>query len=447
MSQHLRPRSQILLLALVLRLALILGGWGSAQDTSLPFLARDSGSYIETATALGTTATFARDGEPNIVRTPGYPLLLVPGVWLGQIIAWALLLQLILHLLTILLVYDLAIQLGRPRAAIVAAGLLAIEPLSVIYTAKVLSETTFSALLVAAIWGLIRGHRHNSERHWLLGAACLGLSALVRPIGYGLALPLVLFAIVGLLFRQTRVVLPSRWLAAAIALMLLPSVLWQGRNLVVADYRGLSAITDINAYFYQAAAVEARRQGRSFYEVQNEWGYHDVDLFNTRRPDLARLPQGPRLQRLGEEGRQMIAADPFSYAGVHLRGMLRVVFDPGGVEVLRLLGMYPTSGGLLGKLIDQGIWKTLSDLAHERPELLILEIACGLLLLVIYAAAGRGAGRLVRAHPALAVLLIGGVVVLLVASGGPMSLSRFRHPMMPILCLFAGFGWPNAGSR
>jgi 4-amino-4-deoxy-L-arabinose transferase-like glycosyltransferase len=446
MSPRINQRTRILLLALTLRVGLALSAWSLAQGSAEPFLAPDSDSYVDTATSLATTGTFTHAGKPDIVRTPGYPLLLVPGVWLGGTVGWGIALQCVLNLVTILLVYDLAYRLGGQPAATTAALLLTSEPLTVIYSVKLLSETCFATLLVASLWGLVRGYLDDDPRRWAFGAACLGASALVRPIGYGLVLVFTVLALVFFTYRrfrplQARSILRASWLATTMGLMLVPSAAWQARNLAVADYRGLSAITDINLYFYQGAAVQARLQGRSFYEVQNELGYHDVGIFNDMRPDLAVLPQGPRLQRLGAEGAKTVAAHPLVYAGIHLRGVIRVLFDPGGVEVLRLLGAYPTTGGLLGRILDDGLLATGQHLVRERPELIVVEGIFGLFLLVLYVAAGRGALQLARTRPILALVLVAAVLILLVAAGGPMSLSRFRHPVMPVLCLLAGLGW------
>jgi 4-amino-4-deoxy-L-arabinose transferase-like glycosyltransferase len=435
MGPRINHRIWILLLALTLRVGLALSAWSLAQGGAEPFLAPDSISYIDTATSLATAATFSRAGEPDIVRTPGFPLLLVPGIWLGGAVGWGIALQCVLSLVTILLVYHLAYRFGGQPAATTAALLLSLEPLSVIYSVKVLSETCFATLLVSSLWGLVSGYLDHDERRWALGAACLGASALVRPIGYGLVLVFTVGALAFFTYMRLRPLgargtLRTSWLFTAMGLMLIPSVAWQARNLAVADYRGLSAITDINLYFYQGAAVQARLQDRSFYEVQN-------DL----RPGLAVLPQGPRLQQLGVEGARTVAAHPLVYAGIHLRGVIRVLFDPGGVEVMRLLGAYPTTGGLLGRIVDDGLLATGKHLIRERPELIVVEGAFGLFLLTLYVAAGRGAWQLARARPILALVLVAAVLILLVAAGGPMSLSRFRHPVMPVLCLLAGLGW------
>ncbi len=449
MTPSTNHRLNILLLALALRAALILGAWSQGHGTNEPFLAPDSASYLETATSLATTGTFTRAGEPDVVRTPGYPLLLVPGVWLGSPVGWGLTLQMLLSLLAIVIVYDLAHRFGGPRSATVAALLMAIEPLSIIYTAKLLSETAFATLLLCSLWGLVTGKIEHVERRWLFGAACLGASALVRPVGYALVLVLVVVGLVLLVRQRIRRQGPmgASWLVSAIILLLLPCVVWQARNLAVADYRGLSAITDINLYFYQGAAVQARHQDRPFYEVQDEWGYHDVEIFNAHHPDLARLPQGERLQQLGARGRRIVAAHPFVYARIHLQGVLRVIFDPGGVEALRMLGMYPARGGLLGSIVDEGVFATLRQVVVRRPELVITEGVLAAVLALIYLAAAFGVRSIASTRPVLAIVLVGGLLILLFAAGGPMSLSRFRHPMMPVLCLLAGLGCSGVSIR
>ena len=121
--------------------------------------------------------------------------------------------------------------------------------------------------------------------------------------------------------------------------------------------------------------------------------------------------------------------------------MARVAVDPGGVEYLRLFGAYPAhGGGLLGRVVDDGLWATLQYVRRERPGLLVTEALFGAFLVGVYLLAVRGA--LItkpRSRRAWAVsLAVAGYLWL--ASGGPHSLSRFRHPIMPIVCALAGAG-------
>ena len=74
---------------LALRLILIAAAWEVRGPDA--FLSPDSRTYLDPATSLGSRYTFTNAaGQPEIFRTPGYPLLLACGVIIGHPIAFAL---------------------------------------------------------------------------------------------------------------------------------------------------------------------------------------------------------------------------------------------------------------------------------------------------------------------------------------------------------------------
>ncbi|MDA0336583.1 MAG: glycosyltransferase family 39 protein [bacterium] len=430
--------------AIVLRIALAAAAVSTQGIETLH--APDSPGYLEPAWEMLHTATFSRAGEPDIVRTPGYPLLLLPGLLIDHLEAWTVLLQALLAGTTVLAVYGLALELFHRRAAVAAAALYALEPLSVLYAARVLSETLFTACLT---WGLLllarlAGRRDDPFQDLRVTAACAGgllsMAALVRPVAYPIALAAGLSAAWFALRRSAPPATRWRPVLLLTATALVPVLLWQARNAVVADYGGLAAIVDVNSYFYQGASTDAAVQGVPFYQQQAELGYHDVEIYLARNPEQRSWSPARRFDYMGSTGLARVLAHPWVYLGIHLRGMARVAVDPGGVEYLRLFGAYPTHGGLLGRVVDQGLWATLLQVFHERPGLLLTETLFGGFLAAIYLLVARGA---ILATPRSRRAWILCVVVagfLWFASGGPQSLSRFRHPIMPLLCTLAGAG-------
>lgn len=111
------------------------------------FYAPDTESYVKPAQELINHHRFYSEGTPEIVRTPGYPLLLTPGLALNRLWVVTLVVQIVLSSLTIYLVYRTAKTLfNSERASLIAATLYSVEPLSIIYTSLLLSETLFTAI-------------------------------------------------------------------------------------------------------------------------------------------------------------------------------------------------------------------------------------------------------------------------------------------------------------
>ena len=82
---------------------------------------RNTHSYVAPAQSLLADGTFSRDGTPEIVRTPGYPLLLAIGLLSGHAELVTVGLHIILSVASIALVYGLAWELTANSAAALCA--------------------------------------------------------------------------------------------------------------------------------------------------------------------------------------------------------------------------------------------------------------------------------------------------------------------------------------
>ena len=67
--------------AFTLRMGLFLSAWLISGDFSV-FYEGDSMSYLQPAKEMIESGTFSVAGHPELFRTPGYPLMLVPGLWI-----------------------------------------------------------------------------------------------------------------------------------------------------------------------------------------------------------------------------------------------------------------------------------------------------------------------------------------------------------------------------
>jgi len=190
------------------------------------------------------------NGQPELLRPPGYPFFLIPGFFANALVFITTTLQIILSVITVALVYSIAHTLTTNKQIAQYAGFLAaIEPLSLIYTSLLLTETLFTALLTAGLYTLLRAHQKSTLHSLIAAAILLAAAAYVRPIG--LLLPCILAIPLTL----------SRWPWQRLVLFLLIALglpgIWIFRNVTVANYSGFSAISAVNLYFYQGAAVKS----------------------------------------------------------------------------------------------------------------------------------------------------------------------------------------------
>ncbi len=454
--------------ALLLRLAAPLGAWYLAGGQPL-VREPDSAGYLDAAASLWREGEFTRAGMPEIVRTPGYPLLLVPGIALGWGDLWAILLQALCGTATVFIVMRLAAEtalgIGMPdlaappskqanlaQAVPAMAGLVAAcDPLAVLYCGKVLSETCFSTALAICLWGLVR-HAMTQRRGPLVSAAlALAAATFVRPISY--YLPLLAAMWLGCARRAgdaqastgTKTTLrgariPARWLHAAIFLVFAmgPSLLWQVRNYVTARYAGFSAIADVNLYYWQAAPVVAEQEGISLAEAQARLA--ERERLAQVRTEPRQHAQAARLLWMRQHALDTLRQAPWLYARIHLKGMLAVVSDPGTHAWLDYVRYEPPPR----PAGEHGLRRLVRAL-KTKPWAACLHALLWGWILALLAFGALGLYRMPRSAAWWLFVLV--FLYLWCLSGGPLGYHRFRIPLLVIWSVWAGHGLAFAAKR
>jgi 4-amino-4-deoxy-L-arabinose transferase-like glycosyltransferase len=369
--------------------------------------------------------------EPDVVRTPGYPVF-VAGIYAlaGAAPAAVVLAHAVLGALTAALTCALAAGLGLPPAAAGLAGLVvALDPVSVLTANLILTETFYTTLLVAAVASLVR-HRRTARGRWLvLAAVCLGAATLTRPAT--LFLPWALAPLAGLADagaswswrRAARVGLP---LALGATLVVAP---WVYRNHRLTGRVVLTTIDASVLHYYWAPAVRARTGGPA--------ARPQPPPENESAPTKAE-----RAARWRGDALAVLMAHPGAVALVAVEGLGRLALDPGYTLVCTLLD--PTSQATecfpgRSTMTEPGVlaraWGRFLEMRPLQQGTLLWS---GFLLAVTYAGALVGLGRLVRARRWLATGLLGVVIAISTAlSAGPQANSRFRIPIWPFLAVAA----------
>lgn len=428
----------ILCAAFAVRALLPILAYAVARDDRI-FAAPDTASYLACAESIVRSGRFAGvGGAPEIVRTPGYPLLLVPGVALGRVAPVTVALQVILGCITVWLVHRMTILCTGDRRAATAAGFLcAFEPLSVLYCGILLAESLFAALLMLFLYFFIRSTATGSRAHLAAAACAISAAVYVRPIAYWLpALMAVILAVKAARGRtMTAVFRPVGFLSLCAALI----GTWQVRNGIRTGYWGFSAIGDVYLYFYQGAAVLAAERGESYYAVQERMGYRDRAAYFAQHPGQTAMTEAEHYEWMGRQGRGIMLARPMTFAVVYAKGIGRTLFDPGSIDYMKFFGLYMEGSGLLGAAVDRGIAAAIREIAARQPALLWCSLILEIFLLLYFVLAALGLfHRSVTASGWAAAACIGLYLVLL--SGGANALGRFRHPVMPLVCALGGAG-------
>jgi hypothetical protein len=429
----------VLGLALLLRAMLPTLGYCYTHDVTV-FYTPDTASYIVPTRELVVHHQFFSDGSPEIIRTPGYPLLLTVGLLLGRLELASITLQILLSCFTVFMVYRTAgLLFESEEIAIIAAGLYAIDPLSLLFASLLAAETLFTAVVMVGVYYLAKYLRRQSLGDLLVSAGALAASVYVRPIGYFLPMivapGLAAWALVT--HRQNKL----RFLAHPCAFIIVSITLtglWQLRDKLETGYSGFSAIATDNLYFISAGSVLAAKQHIPYYEMRDRLGYQDHRVYLQDHPEQKTWTVAHRVKYLSETAEHILLGSPFTYARIYFDGVLRATFDPVSTEFLRFFNLYPKQGELLTIAVDKGVITTVEALLASP--LLFWSIAVMLPLQIMYLSCAciTLCSRTILDPAIFAVMFIAGYYMAI--AGGPGDWGRFRHPAMPIICMLAGYG-------
>jgi hypothetical protein len=430
-----------LLVAALLRLALMTAAYvctGTQVITQ-----GDTASYLEPGLNLIRHGIFSTAGQPEIDRTPGYPIFaMLTGMACGNVLLTAVA-QIIVSLLTMLVLRKIADHVYPNRnIGIRAAWLYAVEPLSILYTARIMPETLFVLLLLLAIERLLAFQSTWKLSYLAASGVFLAAATYVRPVSFYLGFLLA----AGLAITAPKPIL--RWKAPAILLLSLVPWLaaWQIRNAVETGYNGFSSIVETNLYFFQSAEVTAELQHISLESEQKTLGYPDDSGYLAAHPEQLGWTRAERLHFMRVQSMQILARHPALYLRTHMRGVAVVAFSPCATEWLQMLGVYPNPETMPRRILNEGVAKSIGRIAAAHPWIMLIMAVLEILLLTLYALAWRGCFRKSR-NRLSTVTLLGIALYFVLIAGGAQAIGRYRLPIMPILCLFAAAGIPVARAK
>lgn len=411
----------LLSMALSLRLLVLVTGLHHRGQVLTP----DSSDYLALATSLVRTGQFVGPGgEPEWVRTPGYPMLLasvmaVSGTTGLAVTPAALIAQVVLDVATVALVVVLATRLAGPAAGLLAGAIYATSAVVLAGCCRVLSDTAFVFVLTACAWVWVEHLRRPRWSLALLAAALLAGAAYIRPIALLLALP------------AGVVLLTRRWpMGLAFCGLFVAAVCpWVLRNGLAGGYWGFSAIDAVNINRYTAAATLARREGI------------DIDAARARLAPPADLGGAARYQHMRREGWRVVGQSPALAVGTHLAGNAANLL-PGSTDLLEVLGLSLGQRGTLAVLRRDGLVPAVRHyFAGASPTALVLAAATSVWLAAVYLGLVMQAIRKLRDGMGLTAWLLLAVTLVLLLAPGPAGHPRFRIPAMGLIAAASASGW------
>ncbi len=188
--------SWLLVVALTARIAVIVFAEHRPQTFDFP----DSHRYVRVARNIAVGEGPIESEQVKSGTDPLYPLLLSTGVLLGlddlaSLMCYGRIVNAIFGLTSVFLLAILARRLVGERAAMIAAVILAVDPILLFFNALVLTETCYTFLLLTTSACLVRTVGNRRPLAWSAGAGlCMGLGTLMR--SSNLFMPFALLPIV-----------------------------------------------------------------------------------------------------------------------------------------------------------------------------------------------------------------------------------------------------------
>lgn len=369
--------------AILLRLALAL---------IHPFSFPDSVDYDGLARALIHGLPYEIHGL-LATRIPGFPLLVAAIYALcGPSVKAILIFQAFLGGASTALVYLFARPISIP-IALLAAWLAAIDPLSIGFSAALLSEAIFTFLLIASICMLARVTETRRISDWVLSGLLWSAAVYMRASAVWLILPLA-FCASGSVHFSPPLFRPNSWRgpAISIAIVLIALLPWQFRNYAI-----------FHDHFFRLTTLE----GISLYEAV----YPDAD--GGPKQDIIPLP--PEMHAMNESQRNdewarrahaFIWSDPFRIAALAFRKAART-WSP---------------------------WMNASDFQSPLVQSVMILWHIPLFIFALIGLAGRALSRKMKAMLLIPILYFTAVHALFLGS------VRYRVPLMPLVCILAAAG-------
>lgn len=332
--------------------------------------------------------------------------------------------------------------LARPlggRAALLSAILILLDPLIILWSMTILTETLFAvALGTSAV--LLANWAHSRRRSMLILAGLfMAVAILVKPFAM-----LVAAAWAGALLLmppETTVAKTERFWAGIRRgfLFALPSILlvapWFVRNGLLWDCPTLSSVDRVTMRDYMAAKVLAEAERVDLSVVQSRLQADDPGVCPRETAKYWKI----------------ILDHPRVYARLHAAGTIPVLLGTNFDRWLQYFGAEYQLPDLWRPYMDggwTGLWSVIIDQVQAFPQGLGLLVGLTGFQLFMYILALVGIVATLRGTSTpgkWVVVVLTLAILVLVLSPGQGGHERFRVPVQPLLAILAGYGMAVKG--
>ncbi len=420
--------------------------WTLIPEHPQSFLEVDSPSYTDPAEALiadGRYNTKPGSGTPETLRPPGYSVwLALVFLLFGKSTQAVVFSQVFLFLGTLALTFALTEKMFGPRSAWVAVILLALDPSSLSLTFKILTETLTAFLTLAFAYCVFGFYRTRGKFYFGLGAGLsLALVTLVRPTTYYF-MPILLFALMIFLIREK-----FKWKAilSGLLITLLPFLVlvggWQWRNLETAGVFRLTSVQGWALYLGKGAQIYSEKYQVPLKEAQSLL----LQKLDQTHPHWSRIPMEQLDDIYLAEGWKLVQENPGLAVKTHILHTFYFFCAPGTTSAFFRI-FDPDFKIIKFNWFQKGEYFREIFNNHKEFLLWLLTGAAYLGILYVWLAVWivqRWRNQQEIMWKGCHVLFLLLVLYIAGASSVNYGQDRYRVVVMPLLCIYAGAGFPG----
>jgi len=310
-----------------------------------------------------------------------------------------------------------------------------------------MSETLFTFLLTLSLYLLVKYVREYQLAVLLASSLAMVACTYVRPVSQYLPWIIAPALVVWGMFRKSNC---RRVFFHTVLFLVTTSALiglWQLRNQRVAGFHGFSTVGVWALYCYHRPWIIANAEGRHLNTVLGGWN-DDIKISVPIGPEtiparpynlLETWPLESRYQQMRQEILQTLLEHPRLVIVDWMKRTALYLVSPGGIEILTVFGREvprPVLEAAEGKSLIEKRMIYFSRVPLYFGSDLIL--GAWILLCIVLAGIGFCSGRLYASMAGIILTIV--LLYISAVSQASLALYRLRHPIMPILCVWAGLG-------
>jgi 4-amino-4-deoxy-L-arabinose transferase-like glycosyltransferase len=371
----------------------------------------DSFTYMTPAQNLAHGLGFVdANRHAETIRTPGYPLFLLP---FGRNMVAVLVMQHLFAALLAAIVFLVALRWTDRTTAWIAGLLFALDPPTIHYANKILTENLFALGFFLTFLACMRVRTQRGAA--LVGLAC-GVLVLIRPVA------ILWFVVIAVYFAITQ---RRRLVALLVVCALVLPIAWAARNRARTGVFTVSSVAGTNLLMFRAAGALAMTDDYEFPDAlrdrQNELLDQAEEAIERGEHvrDGEELPHAVRAKYFAAVGRRVLLQHPFAAMLITIHGLEMNLLDSDW-DALMIVSTLPSS--IIQMTVD----------AATHIELLLAVAGC----IVLW-----------RRERALGLFVALTLVYFIGISAGGESESRFRVPVMPLYAIAAAVGISACAER